>query len=94
VEAGITYDQLRGVSLEGRAEIVDDEEAIWRMAVNIFNRYHGTYTEEARPKVGQLIRKRVAVRIVPDRVRSWDHRKLELPSSEPAGSTAAFLGRR
>ncbi len=94
VEAGITYDQLRGVSIEGRGEIVEDAEAIWRMAVDVFERYHGHYTEDARPIVEQLVRKRVAVRVVPDRVRSWDHRKLGLPTGSPAGSTAAFLGHR
>ena len=32
-----------------------------------------------------------AIRLDPDRVRSWDHRKLGLPVMELGGTTAAFL---
>ena len=35
-----------------------------------------------------MMNKRVAVRIVAGRVRSWDHRKLGLPAMPFAGSTA------
>jgi len=35
--------------------------------------------------------KRIAVRIVADRTRSWDHRKLGLPEMPVAGSTAQYL---
>ena len=34
---------------------------------------------------------RVVVRLDPQRVRSWDHRKLGLPAMELGGTTAAFL---
>ncbi len=44
----------------------------------------GEYTEEKRPAVELMLRKRVAIRVHVDRVRSWDHRKLGLPTSEPA----------
>ncbi|NED65419.1 PPOX class F420-dependent oxidoreductase, partial [Streptomyces sp. SID10244] len=51
-------------------------------------RYTAPYTEESRPFVEQMMNKRVAVRIVPGRIRSWDHRKLGLPEMPVAGSTA------
>jgi hypothetical protein len=35
-----------------------------------------------------MLHKRVAVRFVVERTRSWDHRKLGLPSMPLAGSTA------
>ncbi|RMI35504.1 pyridoxamine 5'-phosphate oxidase family protein [Nocardia stercoris] len=87
VEAGDTYDQLRGVSIEGRAEIVDDPQALFRLGIDVWERYTGPYTEELRPMVEAMLNKRVAVRVVADRTRSWDHRKLSLPAMPLSGST-------
>lgn len=91
VEAGHTYDALRGVSLEGRAVIVDDPEALWAVGVNIWERYNGPYSEEVKPLVEFMLRKRVAVRVDVERTRSWDHRKLGLDPLPLGGSTAEFL---
>ncbi|GAA1210032.1 pyridoxamine 5'-phosphate oxidase family protein [Prauserella alba] len=88
MEDGLTYDALRGVSLEGRAEIVDDPEALWAVGVNVWERYHGPYTDELQPWVESMLHKRVAVRVDVERVRSWDHRKLGLDPMPLAGSTA------
>ncbi|WP_037370613.1 pyridoxamine 5'-phosphate oxidase family protein [Amycolatopsis orientalis] len=88
IEDGLTYDVLRGVSLEGRAEVVDDPEALWAVGVDIWERYHGEYTDEAKPMVEFMLRKRVAVRVDVARIRSWDHRKLGLGPMPLAGSTA------
>ncbi|WP_067888552.1 PPOX class F420-dependent oxidoreductase [Nocardia vaccinii] len=87
VEAGDSYDQLRGVSIEGRAEIVDDAEALFEVGVSVWERYTGPYTEEVRPMVEAMLNKRVAVRLVPERTRSWDHRKLGMPEMPAGGST-------
>lgn len=91
VEDGVTYDRLRGVAIEGTAEIVDDPDALLRVGISVWERYNGEYTDEMRPFVDQMMNKRVAVRVVPTRVRSWDHAKLGLPEMPVAGSTAAFL---
>jgi PPOX class probable F420-dependent enzyme len=91
VETGDTYDALRGVSLEGRAEIVDDADALWAVGVNLWERYNGPYTEETRPMVEFMLAKRVAVRLDVERTRSWDHRKLGLPALPLGGTTAAQL---
>jgi PPOX class probable F420-dependent enzyme len=90
-EDGLTYDQLRGVSLEGRGVIVDDQDALWKVGVSVFERYTGPYTEELRPFVEVMINKRVTVRLDVERVRSWDHRKLGMSAVPLGGSTAAFL---
>jgi len=84
VEDGEYYDELRGVELVGRAEVSDDPEALWRVGVDVFNRYQGGYTEEMKPFVEAMLHKRVAIRVVVDKVVSWDHRKLGLPSMRPA----------
>jgi len=93
VEAGESYDQLRGIAIEGSAEIIDDtaDERYWAAAVSIFERYQGPYTEELRPFLEQMMNKRVVVAVVPARVRSWDHRKLGLAAIPAAGSTARYL---
>jgi hypothetical protein len=57
----------------------------------VWERYTGPYTEESRPLVEFMLNKRVAVRLVPERIRSWDHRKLGMPPMELGGTTAAFL---
>ena len=89
LEDGLTYDTLRGVSLEGRAEIVDDPDALWAVGVNVWERYHGPYTDEVKQAVEFMLHKRVAVRVDVQRTRSWDHRKLGLPPMPLGGSTAA-----
>lgn len=88
IEDGLTYDTLRGVSIEGRGVIVDDPDALWRIGVDVWERYTGPYTDEAKPLVETMLHKRVAVRLDVDRVRSWDHRKLGMPPIPLGGTTA------
>lgn len=93
IEDGHTYDTLRGVSFEGVAEIVDDPDVSHRVGVSVWERYTGPYTEDMKPFVEQMMNKRVCVRIVARRARSWDHRKLGLAPMPVGGSTApAVLG--
>src|SRR5207302_10914968 len=51
VETGETYEQLRGVELVGRGEIVDDPGRMWEAGVSVFERYNAPYTEEMKPFV-------------------------------------------
>ncbi|ORX08471.1 pyridoxamine 5'-phosphate oxidase family protein [Mycolicibacillus trivialis] len=93
IEGGHTYDTLRGVSFEGVAELVeDDADTLFRVGVSVFERYTGPYTDEMKPAVDMMMNKRIAVRIVPRRTRSWDHRKLGLPAMPLGGSTAPAAG--
>jgi PPOX class probable F420-dependent enzyme len=93
VEGGLSYDQLRGVSIEGTAHIIEDtdDDEYWAAAVSVYERYNGPYTDEQRPIVEMMMNKRVVVRIDPTRVRSWDHRKLGGNPIPVAGTTAEFL---
>ncbi len=91
VEAGQTYDQLRGVSLEGTGVVIEDPQVAWDVCVDIFGRYHGEYTEEMRPFVEFMAKNRVVVRLDVERTRSWDHRKLGMAPMELGGSTAAYV---
>ncbi|MFM7068218.1 MAG: PPOX class F420-dependent oxidoreductase [Actinomycetes bacterium] len=83
IEDGEYYEELRGVSIVGTAEIVDDADQLWALGVSVFDRYMGGYTEEMRPFVEVMLHNRVAVKIVPTKVVTWDHRKLGLPSTRP-----------
>jgi PPOX class probable F420-dependent enzyme len=77
VEAGETYDQLRGVELVARAEIVEDPAEVQRFGVAEFERYQNTkVTEALLPQVRMMANKRVVVKIHTERLVSWDHRKL------------------
>jgi PPOX class probable F420-dependent enzyme len=95
IEDGAVYEDLRGVAIEGVAEVTTDADLLWAIGVNIFERYYGPYTEDLKPIVEVMLNNRVAVRVKSERVRSWDHRKLGMPSTgAPAGSTMTVAGRR
>jgi PPOX class probable F420-dependent enzyme len=93
VEAGDSYEELRGLSIEGTATIIDDlaSDEYWDPAISVFERYMGPYTEDQRPMVEFMMNKRVIVRIEPERVRSWDHRKLGMAPVGVKGSTAGLV---
>ncbi len=91
IESGHTYNELKGVSFEGRAEVLDDAEALWQVGVSVWERYTGPYTDEMKPFVELMLNKRVAVRVDVERTRSWDHAKLGMDPLPLGGSTAAFL---
>ena len=93
IEDGWTYDTLRGVSIEGTAEMTEDADKLWAVGVNVWERYNGPYTDEMKPFVEIMLNKRSVVRVKVDRVRSWDHTKLGMPATELGGTTAAFLPR-
>jgi PPOX class probable F420-dependent enzyme len=77
LEDGDEYSELRGVELAGHAEMTDDEDEVLRFGVAQWERYQGVKVNDALvPAVKKMAAKRVVVRIMVDRVVSWDHRKL------------------
>jgi len=76
VEAGDTYDQLRGVEIAGWGEIIEDPAELWKLGMSVFERYNAPYTEEMKPFVEAMLHKRVLVKLHEEEVVSWDHRKL------------------
>jgi PPOX class probable F420-dependent enzyme len=83
-EDGDFYEELRGVELVGTAEFIDSPNRMFKLGINLFERYYGTYTEELRPFVETMLNKRVVIALHVERTVSWDHRKLGLPSTRPA----------
>lgn len=81
VEAGEAYDQLRGVSIQGRGEIVRDPEAVREVGERVAARMFGVGSiadlgDIGRDAVTRQAAKRVVVVVHPEKVASWDHRKL------------------
>jgi len=82
-EDGEYYEELRGVELVGRAEIIEDPARLWTLGVSVFERYYGPYSDELEPFLQTMLHKRVAIKLHTQRTVSWDHRKLGLPSTRP-----------
>lgn len=79
VEAGAGYDELVGVRLSGRMELVDDVERICDVFAGLMVRYQGLdpeYVDAAREGYRARAPKQVAMRLDVAEVVSWDHRKL------------------
>ena len=79
VEAGETYDQLRGVMFKCDVEIVRDTADVEAFGRELFGRYTGAgddLPDEVKAMVAKQAPKRVALRFVPKRTVTWDHRKL------------------
>ena len=77
VEDGTTYDQLRGVSINARAELVDDPAEVERYAAHIVRKNNPEVPPEMVPQAAKMMaQKRTVVVIRPERIASWDHRKL------------------
>jgi PPOX class probable F420-dependent enzyme len=76
VESGVTYETLKGVLIRGHAEVVRDVEACTR----VLTRVHEKMTGSLQPGIDEAMkaqaRKRVVIKVTPERVSSWDHRKL------------------
>jgi PPOX class probable F420-dependent enzyme len=75
-EAGTTYADLRGVEIVGRAELTDDPGIVWAAAVSNHERHHGPLTPEGTEKLRRAMINRAVILVHPDKVVSWDHRKL------------------
>jgi PPOX class probable F420-dependent enzyme len=71
-EAGERYEELRGVVIYGQAEIVADTALVLE-TMHGAARGEDASTSHAMEKTAA---KRVVIRVVPERVVSWDHRKL------------------
>lgn len=77
VEAGEQYDRLRGVMIRGKAEIIEDRPIVEDVQVAFAHKYvGGPFPEGAEEIIRARAAKRVAIRIVPEHVTSWDHSKL------------------
>jgi PPOX class probable F420-dependent enzyme len=78
IESGETYETLKGVLIRGDAEIVRDEEVVFRTLKRVHAKMAGAFPDAAGAEdvMRWQAQKRVALKITPRRVSSWDHAKL------------------
>src|SRR5712691_1278029 len=75
IEAGERYAEFRGVMIRGRCEVIEDPAQVEMVIREAARKAEGA---DPRPDPGALARasKRVVLRVTPEKVASWDHRKL------------------
>jgi PPOX class probable F420-dependent enzyme len=79
VETGVEYSELRGVMIEAEAELIRDLDEIVEFGKELTIRYSEGIDSVEGDAAASLVAqapKRVAIRFVPKRVATWDHRKL------------------
>jgi PPOX class probable F420-dependent enzyme len=78
VEDGATYFELRGAVLYGRAELIDDTGEVTRILAAVALRQGEPSDESDDALAGRrmMAAKRTGIRVRPERIVSWDHRKL------------------
>jgi PPOX class probable F420-dependent enzyme len=75
-EAGESYPELRGVSIDGIAELIDDPDEVLSIGAAVVERFAGPLDAAGRAGLRPMAAKRFGVLVTPVRTRSWDHRKL------------------
>ncbi len=76
-EDGVEYAELRGVSINGRAELVSDPGKVHALARPVMGRNNPGLTEQQLDDlVKMMAAKRTAVVVHPEKIMSWDHSKL------------------
>jgi hypothetical protein len=80
VESGEPYQDLKGVLIRGRAEVVREFDQVFSLGKEIYQRYffprNGISLEDGGAEgIRKQSEKRVCVVITPERVASWDHGK-------------------
>lgn len=77
VEAGKTYDTLRGVSIRGKAELVEEGPRLLElMTVLVRGSHPDTPEAELTAFAAKMAEKRIVVVVKAEKTISWDHRKL------------------
>lgn len=78
-ELGERYGELRGVQYTGTFEISDDVDLICEVFADLLVKYEGmdpAHRDAAAVGYRDKASRMVALRLVPQRTISWDHRKL------------------
>jgi PPOX class probable F420-dependent enzyme len=76
-EDGKTYGELRGVSINGRAEVIDTNPRLFDLMRRLIDHHFpGQSAEVLDAQTTKMATKRVVVLVHPEKVMSWDHHKL------------------
>jgi PPOX class probable F420-dependent enzyme len=74
-EDGEVYAELRGVVIESRAELIRDTDLALDTMIGIAGD-DAPASEAARAGMRRIAEKRIVIRCKPERILSWDHRRL------------------
>lgn len=78
-ESGLEYAELRGVSINAEAELVTDYDRVHALHADVIVRNQAGVThEQALEFTRDMSHKKTAILVRPDKVMSWDHRKLDV----------------
>jgi PPOX class probable F420-dependent enzyme len=78
IEDGEAYSELRGAVFYGTAELIDDTDEVMRMIATVA-RTRGEPVDESEAAMGgrrYMASKRTGIRVRPEKIVSWDHRKV------------------
>ena len=77
LESGRTYPELKGLLVRGRAALDGDVEHVLDVLARVHAKYNAPGPADGlREAMRGQARKRVVIRVRPERVASWDHAKL------------------
>jgi PPOX class probable F420-dependent enzyme len=76
IESGRSYPELKGLLIRGRATLEPDTEKVLDLLERVHEKYNRTPATGLRQAMAGQARKRLIVRVHPERVSSWDHGKL------------------
>jgi Pyridoxamine 5'-phosphate oxidase len=76
VELGEDFYSFRAVQIVGRGSLITDGDASLEIGKALFARTTGPLTDDLLGYVATLAPQRVGIAVEPDRIVSWDHRKL------------------
>ena len=81
VEDGSDYFELRGATIFGKARLVEDYDQLVDLGGRVARAMAGGLDlgEMGEQIVAQQARKRVGVIVEPEKIASWDHRKMSAP---------------
>jgi len=81
VEDGEDYFELRGATVFGKARLIEDYDQLVDLGGRVATRMAGgaDLGELGDQIVAQQARKRVGVIVEPEKIASWDHRKMTAP---------------
>ena len=80
VEDGTVYGELRGVVIYGKADLIRDTEQVVEILTRVSSKTLDNPDDSTRDNIRKAVRgtalKRTGIRVHPDKIVSWDHRKL------------------
>ncbi len=77
LEDGEQYEELRGVSINCEAELVDDYDTVHERHADVIQRNTpGVTREQALEYTAEMCKKKTVILVRPQKVMNWDHRKL------------------